>query len=866
MRNNTKKVFVSLAAMAFATCTIAWEPTTHVYLAEIALQEAIANHTVTIYATDYVTGKILRAPNGDRIAIGTFEVDQNLLNVIQNNRPAYISGVCGPDAFPDLLTGQEMIHPAGKVTPGQGRMHSSDSSLPDVNQDLPNGHEGPGPDKWLQHIYNCAFYRTENGDTSYVKPENQAFAMGFLAHAAGDTFAHSFINNYTGGPFNLLNNGLKHVVMEKYIQSVTPTLLVQSDFDSVLVGDNARFIYDNMVRCDRQSYMFGMDLLEGSDFSKSLSLPFRFSRLKDKLQHELDSYPKDKVGQAAYEISHPFVYSYIKHWIADIDSGLKAWPQLSLDMSHALLLRRRVGIDANTPLNVTNNQQDWDENRQKREADEYLLKYATSHLISMCGAPDFVGSGLGKAIEYYGDVNKFIDSVLDLVGYTEIKTWIHEVKTGWVNTAVKMATGKSWDDWKMYAHDPATYFDGAMNTDTLNTDGGEKISRAALDVQMHLFDVAHTDGRSPVAGRRQNLLPGDVAFDWEEFAPAFNSVQMIKLTLLSPKGMSDLYAALNASSPNKLTPPQTNAMLGWTATLDGSNQWKINQNRMPLAVSDAWYRLMFMKQPGEAPFSTIDSFTTTLNNAAFATNSTTAIVNMQSKATEDTQVNLFAKTLDGGDMTANIGVPLYVTVPKEQTGTYLNIYTPPVTKPTQFEISALCGNYKVGTTIYAQPASLKYFAPIAVPPPATSGAQVNLGTASITQVAIVLDYAAPKGGATIQLSSSAPDQIKFDRDTVLIPEGESHASLTLVKGTAFTGDSTVTLTAHYRGYTDVTLTTPFKFQTGVSVTSLGTVQFATKVLVNRQTYAQSPISSVLNRGTNAGRASVPVGRSNFIHP
>ncbi len=152
------RLALSSLAVIFASTTQAWEPTTHVYLAEVALNEAIANHAVTIYATDYVTGKILRDANGNRMAIGTFEVDANILNAIQSNRAAYIAGVCGPDAFPDLLTGQEMIHPAGKVTPGQGRMHSSDPSLPDVNQDLnasnnPTGPEGPvtGP-RMLTHL------------------------------------------------------------------------------------------------------------------------------------------------------------------------------------------------------------------------------------------------------------------------------------------------------------------------------------------------------------------------------------------------------------------------------------------------------------------------------------------------------------------------------------------------------------------------------------------------------------------------------------------------------------------------------------------------------------------------------------------
>ncbi len=866
------KLAISSLAVIFASSTQAWEPTTHVYLAEIALNEAIANHAVTIYATDYVTGKILRDASGNRMAIGTFEVDRNILNAIQSNRKAYFAGVCGPDAFPDMLTGQEMIHPAGKVTPGQGRMRSSDSSLPDVNQDLntsnsPSGPEGPGPDKWLQHLYRCAFSSTEGGDSSYVKPENQAFVMGYLAHAAGDTFAHTFINNYSGGPFNLKNNALKHVVLEKYLQWVTPALIEPNDFNSALLGDNLRFMYENMVRCDAESYMSGQNLLEGSSTSKSLSAPYRFSKLRDKLRGEINRFNgMGDIEKKAYEITHPWFISYMRHWVDDIDSGLKAWPQLSLDLSHSLLLRRRVGIDPETPFNAVDDSKSWDENKQKSEADNLIVNYTSNHLLSMTGLPDLAGTALGAVVDLYGDAKSITNKILHFLGLDEVIQWLGEVKDVINNIVFQSNFGMEWDEFKVYLHSPGTYFDRFENTDKYNTDGGQLSSLDTFKQQLNLVFVPHND-RPDLSHRRADatILPGDYAFDWEQFPAAFNSVQMIKLTLLSQKGMNDLYAALNASSPFKLTAPGQNAMLGWNSTLDGSNQWKVNTAKMPLAQSDAWYRLLFMKQPGEIPFLELSSVTTTFNTPTFEANFATFEMNLPKQVSSAIQVNVFAKALPGGDPNAALEVPLFATIPAYQSGTALEFIAPAVLKTTVFELSAMCGNYKAGATFTVDPCSLRVFGAMAVPKNSSGGgANISSGQASVTQVLLSLDALAPQGGVTINVSSNQPDIINFPSPTVTIPAGQCQAIVTMKTGPNFVGGSIVNLTAHYAGFKDVTLTAPFQYQTGVSTSTLGSVLLSTKVLTNRKTYAQSPMSNVLNRGTNASRAIVSTRSSNFI--
>lgn len=51
-------LIVSLLA-PLATPAFAWKPKTHVYLAELAMRDAVDDGMVTLYQTDYATGRVL---------------------------------------------------------------------------------------------------------------------------------------------------------------------------------------------------------------------------------------------------------------------------------------------------------------------------------------------------------------------------------------------------------------------------------------------------------------------------------------------------------------------------------------------------------------------------------------------------------------------------------------------------------------------------------------------------------------------------------------------------------------------------------------------------------------------------------------
>lgn len=138
-------------------------------------------------------------------------VDQTLCRAIRNNKGAFLAGAIGPDAFPDLLIGQNYVHPG-----------------------TPNGRQSAD---WLQIVLEAA-----------ETPEELAFAYGQLIHAAGDIFAHSYVNNYAGGVFELTARWHKdveqrHFELEKYIDQRLP---YEAPLDELVVPSN--LLVRSMVR------------------------------------------------------------------------------------------------------------------------------------------------------------------------------------------------------------------------------------------------------------------------------------------------------------------------------------------------------------------------------------------------------------------------------------------------------------------------------------------------------------------------------------------------------------------------------------------------------------------------------------------
>lgn len=541
--------FVVLAS--WPTLASAYKPITHVYLSELARADAIDDGEITIYQVDYGKGQILKDATDSPILLGKYKVHPEILKALREAPAQYRAGAIGPDGYPDLVTGQQVIHPAGSVTPGETAI------------DLNKG--GPGSGPWLTHLWQAAFEaQTAPGRTSQAR----AFAIGYLTHAAADMYSHTCINHYAGGAFHFQprpENAVKHVLLEGYIAKRTP----DPAFDvSIEVAD--QFILKEMVLAKPNSVL--MDRLLTGDNAK-LSLPAMFSRLRVKIVHEIDDYAahlkklNDKIEhakkykhlddliryqaeKAAYRATNGLRIDYYKHWRDDIDDGLKAWPGVSHDVAKALLFNRERTADL-------------------ERAEEILRDYQNKHLLSMLGSPDFVGATLAQ-------VNEWGEKILDHLGIPGIEQAIAEMKRSLYDFILEHSFGISASELKKYLENPATYFDSVLNNPAFFSGGGQLVDRVTFD-------------------RDELRLRGET-FDPEVWPVAYNAVLMSKILMLSKSECERLTRDLG--SPQTLQ--ESNALLGFIETLDGSNQWKVNPAKMLIARDRAAYVKIFMQQTGEA--------------------------------------------------------------------------------------------------------------------------------------------------------------------------------------------------------------------------------------------------------------------------
>lgn len=461
---------------------LAWKPTTHVQLAEIALQDALDDGMVTLMRVDPRTGAVI----GE---LGEFPVAPQILEALRQAPDRYRAGVIGPDAYPDIMTGQQIIHP-DVAQDGSGRVVGSDA--------------------WLNHLY----ARSYGADAS---PEVRAFVSGFLTHAAGDSFAHTYVNHFSGGAFTLdpRQNAIRHIVLEGYLDKRAPEAPRNL---AIGIRGVEGFIHDEMIAA-RPGTEQEQHLLIGDAAATKLSVPLTFSRLRNRLQADVDA-GTDGWATLAYK----------RAWIEDIDDGLRAWPGVSAEISAKILY--------------------YPDHADFVGAATILNRYARQHLWSMAGAPDiavavaYAPSQIAQAL--------LPQSLLDALGELFQKP---------LDYMVASATGMTPDEWRDYITRPDRYFDEVMNGPSAQPQG-------------HAISLADFN--------RQELGIADAAYAnpeqrWtvEGFAPAFNTVQLTKLSFLDAEGLEAVERALGGP----VSRGGANVMLGWLHSLDDSSQWRDGQAR-----------------------------------------------------------------------------------------------------------------------------------------------------------------------------------------------------------------------------------------------------------------------------------------------
>lgn len=538
-----------MAAVALLTLTVpiqpayAWKPKTHIYLAEEALRDALDNGKVTIYEIDRATGRIVGP-------LGEFDVDPRILAALKAGQKQFRAGVLGPDAYPDILTGQQIIHPeeADSVDHGAG-----------------------GSNAWLTHLWERGFV---NGAT----PQIRAFTVGYLTHAAGDVFAHTYVNHYAGGEFMLTpdpTNAVKHLVLEGYIGKRTPQTMsatttrqrvsggprnprkrddlgldpdtandpiVYADINLPITQEDTSisgvegFIYDELTFAKPGGVLMTR-LMKGEGTSRSI--PFIFSEKRNQLQAEVDEYERTRMSlsgpaRVAYAATHGAQAEYKKAWIADIDTGLKAFPAVSHEVAKAIVYNEAGG--------------------DMGRAEDILSKYVSDYMISMLGFPD-------AAIVTV----QTVAAAIDAISPPFIAEFLKDLLMAPLNAIIRGLTGKSPQEWAHYMTNPEAHFDEIMNA----PGGGHGGSIE------HRIDLK-TFNREQLKIDDDGYAKPGLKWKIEELPPAFNTLQLTKLMFLGDTGMQQLEAALKSRGVEMgaAPGPYRNYMLGWMRSLDAGNQWQ----------------------------------------------------------------------------------------------------------------------------------------------------------------------------------------------------------------------------------------------------------------------------------------------------
>lgn len=538
---------------------LAWPAITHVHLSEVARQDAIDDGYVTLYRVDYTTGAI-------GAASGEYAVDPDILKALRSCPAQYRAGSSYADFMPDLAASQLLVHPDNR---SWGNTRSDD---------------------WLQRIWNRAgqgtLPATLNPPTCTQDLAIKAYAVGFLTHAAGDMFGHTYINEFAGGSWNLISNITpRHLVLEHYIGMRTPD--DSPGFYDISIDQVDGMIFDEMLGPTNPGG--AVDFFSPTAWRlEDLNLSRLFGGVRRLLVAVIDNYDttvagyetrynqyiaaaaacapwdfgcsavalladaaEELVAQKAYIASYgPFV-AYVRAWRDDIDEGLRAWPAVSLEAHRSAFFHQPATYF--------------------RSPDDILGSWVADHLLRMIGVPDLVSDYI------------FLDPIRVLLP-DDVEAMFETMKAGLYNWIVRSALGQQFSEWAAYLTSPQLYFD---DIPTLFPNSG---------CWMTLHDFNHSELMIHDTGYA--LM--DEKFGWQQFRPAYNTVTMIKLSFLSRAGLSDLLRDLGSSlTADGVVLP---LMLGFDNSFDQSNQGidpsTPGDGTMLLARDPAAYRALFVQQRG----------------------------------------------------------------------------------------------------------------------------------------------------------------------------------------------------------------------------------------------------------------------------
>ncbi len=601
---------IGAALLLIAPGAQGFKPYTHNYTGNQARADAADGH-VTIAGREYpVPGQVAQA--------------------LHDWPTYYNAGVVGPDGFPDLTMGQSVIHP---VHTGQWLRYILNRAW--ATQDDPSY----SPQEKSQVLAFAYGFMTHAAGDMWAHTLVNEQAKGVFPGVK------EILTNSHDAEI-----AIRHIILEGYIGDATPGFDGNDDRTTLSDGDVSddsspgtgfdapvRWIYETLVdpnavgapstaRGPLIGFFTGLksslqDFVSGSFSNDIAAVAQNFESSKAALDevNEECSFPPNiikcpialaKLGitvigdafGAAVDAAEAVVKegarlllsSYVHAWIDDIDSGLHAWGELGLASTRAL-------FDPQTRRDLQN------EECASKGPETSVLRancedgigavdvlfdstndFVNNHLLSMLGAPDFVGVARGAIQDAMDTLGKALDVVLNPIA--QPLAAIEDFAKEQIKQLVSDAIGIDVDQLNDFIKHPTSWLNvgsvsvalPGVGTQTLHL--FETGQHAALDGYLHL-PADHHEGLDI-----SSHLADDVEFDPNTFAAVKNTITTAKLLLLAPDQLNlalhDMLVAsgdIKASAPVNTYPAGSNVMWQplhgsepWLQLIDGDHSWRAN--------------------------------------------------------------------------------------------------------------------------------------------------------------------------------------------------------------------------------------------------------------------------------------------------
>lgn len=280
----TRRVLLPMLICGLWTCLLAphasaWKPTTHVY-------------TANVIADDAKDGKVTIPPYGE------FEIAESAKQAL-TQQDYYRGGSIGPDAFPDLWTGQAYIHPRTRA--------------------------------WALHLWDRA--------NQYEDAEVWAFTYGFYLHIAGDAWCHDWVNEHAGGAWPSASDF--QYATDTALRNVARHMAIENTFDAE--REKAEKLRTNTISIPREFVLKEMVLYPG--------LRAEMNPMVQALASLYDEKQGDKNKRVLG------IRTYDARWFSDLDNGLRRYVQ-----ANERAWKEVVERDANPVVALEDNVGRWAEN------------------------------------------------------------------------------------------------------------------------------------------------------------------------------------------------------------------------------------------------------------------------------------------------------------------------------------------------------------------------------------------------------------------------------------------------------------------------------------------------------------------------